>query len=79
MVCIILYQVVNLWDLNDYSRKTTVPTYESLESLCVIPSASPFATCLNSHRKKNVKEMLDEIYFITVGERGIVRMWNSIG
>ncbi|CAM8968469.1 unnamed protein product [Rhodiola kirilowii] len=72
-------KVVNLWDLHDYSFKTTVPTYESLESMCVIHSASPFATCLDSHRKKNTKETSDPIFFITVGERGIVRVWNSIG
>uniref|UniRef100_A0A7N0U0S9 U3 small nucleolar RNA-associated protein 13 C-terminal domain-containing protein n=1 Tax=Kalanchoe fedtschenkoi TaxID=63787 RepID=A0A7N0U0S9_KALFE len=71
-------KVVNLWDLHDYSFKSTVPTFESLESLCVIHSASPFATCLDSHRKKNTKEPSDPVYFITVGERGIVRVWNSI-
>ncbi|KAL7003821.1 hypothetical protein U1Q18_004965 [Sarracenia purpurea var. burkii] len=54
--------------------------YEVLESVCSIPSSSSFTSCLNlnkqQHRKKSGSPA---IYFVTVGERGIVRLWNSEG
>ncbi|KAG5559046.1 hypothetical protein RHGRI_008836 [Rhododendron griersonianum] len=70
--------VVNLWDLHDYKCKVTVPTYEGLEAVCAIPSSSFLASCLDKlqHRKKSSSSV---IYFFTVGERGIVRLWNSEG
>lgn len=67
-----------LWDLDDYSCKKTVLTYESLEAVCVVHSATPFASCLGSYNQQNGKKSASHgIYFITVGERGIVRIWNS--
>lgn len=60
----------------------TVPTYEVLEGICVIHSKSPFASSLDSYKPQKGRKKKSEaaaIYFITVGERGIVRIWNSEG
>ncbi|KAL7254550.1 hypothetical protein ACSBR1_008845 [Camellia fascicularis] len=73
-------KVVNVWDLRDYGCKITVPTYEVLEAVCVIPSASPFTSCLDLYKQQHGKKSASSaIYFITIGERGIVRLWNSEG
>ncbi|XP_058206435.1 protein TORMOZ EMBRYO DEFECTIVE [Rhododendron vialii] len=71
-------KVVNLWDLHDYKCKVTVPTYEGLEAVCAIPSSSFLASCLDKHQHRK-KSSSSVIYFFTVGERGIVRLWNSEG
>lgn len=78
-VNVFLYQVVNLWDLRDYSCKLTVPTYEMVEAVCAIPPGSAFDSFLSSYNQQTIKKKRRslEIYFITVGERGIVRMWNA--
>ncbi|CAA0813117.1 Transducin family protein / WD-40 repeat family protein [Striga hermonthica] len=73
-------KVVNIWNLHDYSCSTTVPTYEALEAVCVLYSASPFSSCLSSYAKEKGKKISSSsIKFVTVGERGIVRIWNSEG
>ncbi|KAH9728068.1 WD REPEATS REGION domain-containing protein [Citrus sinensis] len=71
--------VVNLWDLRDYSCKLTVPTYEMVEAVCAIPPGSAFDSFLSSYNQQTIKKKCRslEIHFITVGERGIVRMWNA--
>lgn len=76
-----MFQVVNLWDLHDYSCKATVPTYEALEAVCVIHPESPFASSLALLLEQFSKKRngLPQIHFITVGERGVVRIWNSDG
>lgn len=72
-------KVVNLWDLHDYSCKATVPTYESLEAVCMISKRSSFASCLDSLSQRFAKKRNDlpQVHFITVGERGVVRIWSS--
>ncbi|CAI9095529.1 OLC1v1031510C1 [Oldenlandia corymbosa var. corymbosa] len=74
-------KIVNLWSLHDFSCKVTVPTYEALEAVCAISSHSPFASCLASMMEERGKRFKDSnsIHFITVGERGMVRIWNSDG
>lgn len=75
-------KVVNLWDLRKYEFKITVPTYEVLEAVCAIPSRSPLADCLGSNKQQSGKKKKigsPPIQFLTVGERGIVRIWNSEG
>lgn len=74
-------KVVNVWNLRNYTCATTVPTYEAIEAVCSIDSSSPFTSCLSSSIKKHGKKKigLSPIPFITVGERGIVRIWNSDG
>ncbi|KAF8378925.1 hypothetical protein HHK36_030274 [Tetracentron sinense] len=75
-------QVVNLSDLRNYGFKTTVPTYEVLETVCVIHPGIHLASCLGSyeqHSRRKKKNVTPPIYFLTVGERGIVRIWSSKG
>ncbi|XP_062147393.1 protein TORMOZ EMBRYO DEFECTIVE [Alnus glutinosa] len=72
-------KVVHLWDLRDYGFKKTVLAYEVLEAVCVIRSGSPFASLVASFYERSGKKTSGSsaIHFITVGERGIVRIWNS--
>ncbi|XP_077234966.1 transducin family protein / WD-40 repeat family protein [Tasmannia lanceolata] len=75
-------KVVNLWDLRNYGFKMTVPTYEVLESVCVIPSGTRLASCLGPHevgKGKKKSSSSPPISFLTAGERGIVRIWSSDG
>lgn len=73
-------QVVILWNLHDYSCLKTVTTYEVLEAVCVIPSGTLLSSRLGSSKQqKGKKSKLPAICFITVGDRGIVRVWNSEG
>ncbi|KAJ4912191.1 Transducin family protein / WD-40 repeat family protein [Raphanus sativus] len=74
-------KVVNVWDLQDYSCKTTVATYEVLEAVTTVSSGSPFASFVASldQKSKKKKTPSQETYFITLGERGVVRIWKSEG
>ncbi|KAJ1439067.1 WD40/YVTN repeat-like-containing domain superfamily [Sesbania bispinosa] len=72
--------VVTLWDLHDYSNKKTVITNEAVEAVCIIGAGSPFASSLDSYRQNAKKHASSQaLYFVTVGERGIVRIWSSKG
>lgn len=72
---------MNLWDLHDYSCKMTIPTFEVVEAVCIIHSGTLLSSFLNSYKKSTKKKRSGslETYFITVGERGVVRIWNSDG
>lgn len=51
-------KVVMLWDTNGLRSLKTIPVYESLESLVLVPDSQPSQ-------------------FITAGEKGILRTWNT--
>ncbi|XP_028763519.1 transducin beta-like protein 3 [Neltuma alba] len=72
-------KVVTLWDLHDYSNKKTVVTNEAVEAVCAIGHGSSFASSLDLYRQQSTKQQNGSlaIQFITVGERGIVRIWSS--
>lgn len=73
-------KVVTLWDLHDYSNKKTVITNEAVEAVCVIGAGSPFALSLNSYEQNAKKrDGSQTLYFVTVGGKGIVRIWSSEG
>jgi U3 small nucleolar RNA-associated protein 13 len=57
----------------------TIPTYEVLEGLCVVKSGTELASFLGSCNQQSGKRRdgSSSIYFVTVGERGIVRIWDS--
>lgn len=63
----------------------TVPTYEMVETVCMIePNHNIFASLTVKEKKKlKGKKTADspssQVYFLTVGERGVVRMWCSDG
>ncbi|KAL5183262.1 Transducin beta-like protein 3 [Glycine soja] len=78
--CAEYLQVVTLWDLHGYSGKKTVITNEAVEAVCVIGAGSPFASSLDLYQQNaKIHDGSEIFYFITVGERGIVRIWNSKG
>lgn len=75
-------QVVNIWDARNYSFKMTVPTYEMVEAICIIQSDSSLSTCLGSKKSQIGKSKSNgspRVHFLTVGERGVVRIWSSEG
>uniref|UniRef100_A0A1D1Y6Q1 Transducin beta-like protein 3 n=2 Tax=Anthurium amnicola TaxID=1678845 RepID=A0A1D1Y6Q1_9ARAE len=73
-------KVVNIWDLRDYSFKKTVLTYETLETVGLIHPGSHLAACIHRYeltRQKKSRSGPMSVYFWTVGERGVVRIWSS--
>ncbi|KAL6652122.1 hypothetical protein ACP70R_011047 [Stipagrostis hirtigluma subsp. patula] len=62
-------KIVTVWDLRKYSSKKTIPTYEMIEAVCFIGSGSELLASLG------VEPDMADGYFLTVGERGIVRIW----
>lgn len=70
-------KVVNLWNLRDHSCRLTVPTHEAIESVCVPNSQSRFVSYVS--QRLRAQNGPTAIHFITVGERGVVRMWTSDG
>ncbi|KAK1326881.1 Guanine nucleotide-binding protein subunit beta-like protein B [Acorus calamus] len=72
-------KVVNVWDLRKYSLKVTVPTHEVLETVRAIHSDMALANFLGAHSSSKKRSASPPVFFLTVGERGIVRIWNSEG
>ncbi|GFS42439.1 transducin beta-like protein 3 [Trichonephila inaurata madagascariensis] len=62
-------KVVNLWDITSLKLLKTIPVFETIESCFPIPKelAVPDVT-LNSN----------DTYFITAGEKGVLRMWSTL-
>lgn len=71
-------KVVNVWNLRDYSLHTTVPIYEAVETVLVVSDGCdlPGCTTETTGQKKSGQAPLK---FLTVGERGIIQIWNSEG
>ncbi|KAK9120554.1 hypothetical protein Syun_018171 [Stephania yunnanensis] len=69
----------NGWTLLSSGRDKAL--YEALEAVCVVRSGTCFATSLglNEQRKGKKKSSSPPIHFVTVGERGVLRFWNSEG
>lgn len=75
-------KVVNIWDLHKYTFKMTVPTYEMVETVCVIHPGTGLSECLGLRELRSGKRKASDsqiVHFLTVGERGIVRIWSSEG
>lgn len=71
--CMEHLQIVTAWDIRKYSSKKTIPTYEMIEAVSFIGSGSELLACLGIELA-NIKEKAAS-YFLTVGERGVVRIW----
>jgi U3 small nucleolar RNA-associated protein 13 len=69
-----IMQIVNVWDMRKYSSKKTIPTYEMIEAVSFIGLGSEFLACLGIE-PANINGKTDG-YFLTVGERGVVRVWS---
>ncbi|KAK1947870.1 Transducin beta-like protein 3 [Phytophthora citrophthora] len=65
-------KVVNFWDLRDQKLSKTVLVHESVEGLVVVPSSFK---CVKADKAQDDKA----IYFITAGEKGLLRLWQSSG
>ena len=65
-------KIVQMWDITrDYAPLKTVPVYESIEDMVVLPMAMvPGAGEVDGLTR-------DALYFATVGERGVVRVWQQ--
>ncbi|GAB2224604.1 hypothetical protein Droror1_Dr00005366 [Drosera rotundifolia] len=72
-------KVVNLWDpyVEENHWRKTILTYEVLEAVCVLHSGTTLHSCVSSDKGGMNKTTSEEVYFLTVGERGIIRIWNS--
>ncbi|KAJ3680671.1 hypothetical protein LUZ60_016949 [Juncus effusus] len=66
-------KIVNIWDAVNYSCKMTVPINEVVETVCMIEPGSNLSSFLGLNEKKKA------VYFLTVGELGVVRIWSSQG
>ncbi|XP_065062722.1 transducin beta-like protein 3 isoform X3 [Rhopilema esculentum] len=62
-------KVVILWDLATRKSLKTIPVYEAVESVIVLPRDKELEWCMTSEEEQNVK-------FITAGEKGIIRAWS---
>ncbi|WOK98682.1 transducin beta-like protein 3 [Canna indica] len=69
-------KVVNKWDMQTYSFKKTIPTYEMVETVCIIHPGDGLSALLGFTGDNNSSTSAP-IHFLTVGERGIVRIWSS--
>ena len=75
---------MNVWDLRDYSLHHTVPVYEAIETVLVVPDGCGLPGSTSSESAKSTantptKSRGGPVRFLTVGERGIVQIWNSEG
>lgn len=61
-------QVVLLWSLLDFSLLKTIPVYDSVESIILIPEGRT----LPELQLKN-----EDLAFITVGSSGVLKVWDS--
>ncbi|KAG9476676.1 hypothetical protein GDO78_002200 [Eleutherodactylus coqui] len=61
-------KICTVWDLVTNTPKRTVPVYESVEVVLLLPKSSNLIA-----RDKNLKSFL----FITAGSKGILRIWDA--
>ncbi|XP_067911859.1 transducin beta-like protein 3 [Heterodontus francisci] len=61
-------KICTVWDLNTYKSQRTVPVYETVEAVILLPEDEDF-TALGVTSK--------EPHFITAGNKGILRIWEA--
>ncbi|XP_020580785.1 transducin beta-like protein 3 [Phalaenopsis equestris] len=76
--------VVTIWDMQKYIRRQTIiikekdNSFETVNTVCVVPGGSLISNCLSQcislNKEKSVA--IHPIYFLTVGEDGLVRIWS---
>lgn len=64
--------MVNVWDLKSFVLRTTVPVYETLEAVCIVPDGCGLPG-------SSAKVGGSGVRFLTVGDLSVVRVWNSEG
>ncbi|KAG6550306.1 hypothetical protein Mapa_008267 [Marchantia paleacea] len=65
-------KVVNVWDLKSFSLRTTVPVYETLEAVCIVPDGCGLPGSIAKTGGSGIR-------FLTVGDLSVIRVWNSEG
>ncbi|XP_023219052.1 transducin beta-like protein 3 [Centruroides sculpturatus] len=60
--------VVIMWNIETYENLKTIPVYESLHSIILIPA---------NRKLPNVNVNANYLYFIAAGEKGKLSIWNS--
>ncbi|XP_022240688.1 transducin beta-like protein 3 isoform X2 [Limulus polyphemus] len=61
-------KVVLLWDMTSFQSLKTIPVYESVESVILVPE---------DRRLCQIGVTTDNIFFISAGEKGILQVWNA--
>ncbi|RXN19837.1 transducin beta 3 [Labeo rohita] len=61
-------KICSVWDLKENAVKRTVPIYEAVEGVVVLPGKSDYS-------EMGVKG--DGLHFVTAGSKGVLRVWDS--
>uniref|UniRef100_A0A670JVB8 Transducin beta like 3 n=1 Tax=Podarcis muralis TaxID=64176 RepID=A0A670JVB8_PODMU len=61
-------KICTVWDLNKGEAKGTIPVYESIESVVMLPEQGDFS-CLGVSK--------ESLHFVTAGSKGILRVWDA--
>ncbi|DAZ99185.1 TPA: hypothetical protein N0F65_008218 [Lagenidium giganteum] len=69
-------KVVNFWDLRANALQQTVVVNEAIEGLQVLPDGFK---CTGSNSKKAAAGDSKAIFFVTAGEKGVLRLWKNVG
>ncbi|KAK9978161.1 hypothetical protein ABG768_019927 [Culter alburnus] len=61
-------KICSVWDLKEKAVKRTVPVYEAVEGVVLLPGTSDYS-------QMGVKS--DGLHFVTAGSKGVLRVWDS--
>ncbi|XP_077067777.1 transducin beta-like protein 3 [Siphateles boraxobius] len=61
-------KICSVWDLKEKAVKRTVPVYEAVEGVVLLPGTSDYS-------QMGVKD--EELHFVTAGSKGVLRVWDS--
>ncbi|KAK7174258.1 hypothetical protein R3I93_001456 [Phoxinus phoxinus] len=61
-------KICSVWDLKEKAVKRTVPVYEAVEGVVLLPGTSDYS-------QMGVKS--EELHFVTAGSKGVLRVWDS--
>uniref|UniRef100_A0A383VI50 U3 small nucleolar RNA-associated protein 13 C-terminal domain-containing protein n=1 Tax=Tetradesmus obliquus TaxID=3088 RepID=A0A383VI50_TETOB len=75
-------KVACVWDIRNGARVSTVPVFEGLEGLAVLPLGSAFpgvaaADAITSSSSSSKAGAKRPLFFATAGEKGVIRIWRS--
>lgn len=60
--------VVIMWNIETYENLKTIPVYESLQSIIIVPA---------NRKLPNINVNSNHLYFIAAGEKGKLSVWNT--
>uniref|UniRef100_A0A8C7KCQ3 Transducin beta like 3 n=1 Tax=Oncorhynchus kisutch TaxID=8019 RepID=A0A8C7KCQ3_ONCKI len=61
-------KICTVWDLKSRTARRTVPVYEAVESVVLLPEDEDFS---------EIGVKTKEIHFITAGSKGVLRVWDA--